>query len=115
MAFSEYQDRVLRNLTCKRLQIDEIWSFVDAKAKNVGTAKAAPEQAGDIWTWTAIDADTRLVPSFYVGNRDAEATQAFIGDLAMRLADRVQLTSDADKPYLETWNNPSALISITPC
>ena len=49
-AFSEYQDRVLRNLTCKRLQIDEIWSFVDAKAKNVGTAKAAPEQAGDIWT-----------------------------------------------------------------
>ena len=100
-AFSEYQDRVFRNLTCQRLQVDEIWSFVYAKARNVGTAKAAPDAAGDIWTWTAIDADTKLIPSFYVGNRDAECAQAFIGDLALRLANRVQLTSDGHKPYLE--------------
>ena len=100
-AFSEYQDRAFRNLTCQRLQVDEIWSFCYAKAKNVATAKAAPEGAGDIWTWTAIDADTKLIPSFYVGNRDAECAQAFIGDLALRLATRVQLTSDGHKPYLQ--------------
>ena len=65
------------------------------------TAKAAPDQAGDIWTWTAIDADTKLIPSWLVGSRDAYAAQAFIGDLAMRLANRVQLTSDGHRPYLE--------------
>jgi len=97
-AFSEYQDRTLRNLTCKRVQVDEIWAFVYAKAK---TAKAAPEDAGDCWTWMAIDADTKLIPSFYAGSRDAYAAQAFIGDLALRLANRVQLTSDGHKPYLE--------------
>ena len=100
-AFSDYQDRTMRNLTCKRLQVDEIWAFVYAKAKNVGAAKAAPEGAGDCWTWMAIDADTKLIPSFYVGNRDAYAAQAFIGDLALRLANKVQLTSDGHKPYLE--------------
>jgi IS1 family transposase len=100
-AFSDYQDRTLRNLSCKRIQVDEVWSFVYAKARNVATAKAAPEQAGDIWTWTAIDADTKLVPSWLVGSRDAYAAQAFIGDLALRLANRVQLTSDGHKPYLE--------------
>ncbi len=100
-AFSDYQDRTLRGLTCKRVQVDEIWAFVYAKAKNVPTAKAAPEGAGDCWTWMAIDADTKLIPSFYVGERDAYAAQAFIGDLASRLATRVQLTSDGHKPYLE--------------
>ena len=100
-AFSDYQDRTLRGLTCKRLQVDEIWAFVYAKAKNVETAKAAPEGAGDCWTWMAIDADTKLIPSFYVGARDAYAAQAFIGDLALRLANRVQLTSDGHKPYLQ--------------
>ena len=100
-AFSDYQDRTLRNLTCKRLQVDEIWAFVYAKAKNAPTAKKAPADAGDIWTWMAIDADTKLIPSFYVGSRDAEAAQAFVGDLAMRLTNRVQLTSDGHKPYLE--------------
>ncbi len=100
-AFSDYQDRTMRNLTCKRLQVDEIWAFVYAKAKNVGTAKAAPEGAGDCWTWMALDADTKLIPSYYVGVRDAEAAQAFIGDLASRLANRVQLTSDGHKAYLE--------------
>jgi IS1 family transposase len=100
-AFSDYQDRTMRNLTCKRIQVDEIWAFVYAKAKNVEAAKAAPEGAGDVWTWMAIDADTKLIPSFYVGSRDADAAHHFIGDLALRLANRVQLTSDGHKPYLE--------------
>lgn len=100
-AFSDYQDRTLRGLTCKRVQVDEIWAFVYAKAKNVKTAKSAPENAGDCWTWLAIDADTKLIPSFYVGNRDAESANTFIADLASRLANRVQLTSDGHRPYLE--------------
>ena len=100
-AFDDYQDRTLRGLTCKRVQVDEVWAFVYAKAKNVGTAKVAPEGAGDCWTWLAIEADTKLIPSFYVGSRDADAAQAFIGDLAMRLSNRVQLTSDGHRPYLE--------------
>jgi IS1 family transposase len=100
-AFSAYMDAELRNLSCKRLQLDELWSFVYAKQKNVAKAKAAPEQAGDMWTWVAIDADTKLVPSFYVGNRNAGAAQLFVSDLAERLAGRVQLTTDGHKPYLE--------------
>jgi hypothetical protein len=100
-AFSEYRDKAMRNLTCKRLQVDEIWSFVHCKAKNVETAKAAPAEAGDIWTWTAIDLDTKLISSFYVGKRDADAAFEFIGDVAFRLANRVQLTGDGHKPYLE--------------
>lgn len=100
-AFSDFQDRTLRDLKCKRIQVDEIWSFVYAKQKNVPTAKAAPPDAGDIWTWTAICADTKLVPSWYVGARDGEAATEFINDLAGRLKGRVQLTSDGHKAYLE--------------
>jgi IS1 family transposase len=100
-AFSEYQDRVLVNLPCKRIQVDEAWAFCYAKQKNVPTAKAAPEGAGDIWTWVGLDADTKLVASFYVGDRDSEAAMIFMDDLAKRLANRVQLTSDGHKPYLE--------------
>jgi IS1 family transposase len=100
-AFSEYQDRVLVNLPCKRIQVDEAWAFCYAKQKNVPTAKAAPEGAGDIWTWVGFDADTKLVASFYVGSRDSEAAMTFMNDLAPRLASRVQLTSDGHKPYLE--------------
>lgn len=101
-AFSDYQDRAaLRGLTCKRLQVDEIWAFIYAKAKNVPTAKKVPEGAGDIWTWMAIDAETKLIPSYYVGARDGAAAQMFIGDLAGRLANRVQLTSDGHKAYLQ--------------
>src|SRR3954447_4538315 len=98
---SEYQDRILRNLPSAELQLDEIWAFCYAKQKNVPTAKAAPEGAGDIWTWTAICADTKLIPSWYVGARDGEAAKAFVADLASRLAGRVQITSDGHKPYLE--------------
>ena len=100
-AFSDYQDRVLVNLPCKRIQVDEAWSFCYAKQKNVATAKCAPEGAGDIWTWVGLDADTKLVASFFVGGRDSEAAMIFMDDLARRLANRVQLTSDGHRPYLE--------------
>jgi IS1 family transposase len=96
-----YQDRVFVNLTCKRIQVDEIWAFVYAKQKNVPTAKAAPANAGDVWTWTAIDADTKLIPSWFVGGRDSDAAIIFMDDLRSRLANRVQLTSDGHKAYIE--------------
>lgn len=96
---SIYQDKAFRNLKCQRIQCDEIWSFVGAKQKN-----ASPEQKaqgwGDVWTWTALDADTKLIPCWYVGTRDAGAAYHFMHDLAGRLAHRVQLTTDAHKPYL---------------
>jgi len=100
-ATSWYQDRVFRSLTCKRVQVDEIWNFVYAKQKNVPTAKTAPADAGDVWTWTAIDADTKLMPTWFVGNRDSESAIIFMDDLASRLANRIQLTSDGHKAYLE--------------
>jgi len=100
-AFSEYQDRALMNLTCKRVQVDEAWAFCYAKQKNVPTAKAAPEGAGDIWTWVGLDADTKLVLSWLVGGRDGEYAMGFMDDLAKRLANRVQLTSDGHRAYLE--------------
>jgi IS1 family transposase len=100
-AFSAYMDEHFRNLPCKRVQVDEIWSFVYAKYKNVPKAKAAPDVAGSVWTWTAICADTELVPSFYLGGRDAFAAHTFMHDLADRLANRVQLTSDGHKAYLD--------------
>ncbi len=98
-ACSEYQDRAFRNLSCKRIQVDEIWSFVYSKAKNVPAEKQC-EMVGDVWTWVAIDADTKLVPTFMVGKRDAGAATAFLADLKSRLAHRVQLTSDGHSPYL---------------
>jgi hypothetical protein len=73
---SEYQDRAFRNLTCKRLQVDEIWCFVYAKQAHVPKAKAAPLNTGDCWTWTAICADAKLVPSWLVGSRDGDAAKA---------------------------------------
>ncbi len=100
-AFSEYQDRVLVNLPCKRIQVDEAWAFCYAKQKNVPTAKAAAKGSGDIWTWVGLDADTKLVVSWSVGARDSEAAMTFLDDLATRLASRIQLTSDGHKPYLE--------------
>jgi IS1 family transposase len=100
-ACAAYQDRVLRNLTCKRLQVDEIWNFVYAKQKNVPNAKVAPANAGDVWTWTAIDADTKIMPSWFVGGRDCDSAIIFMDDLASRLANRVQLTSDGHRAYLE--------------
>jgi len=97
----DYQDRTLRNLKCRRVQLDEIWSFVYAKQKNVSRAKAAPIDAGDVWTWVAIDAETRLVPSWRIGDRSSETAIAFVDDLTKRLANRVQVTSDGHRAYLE--------------
>jgi IS1 family transposase len=100
-ACTAYHDQHVRNLTTKRVQVDEIWSFTYAKQKNVAKAKAAPANAGDTWTWTAIDADNKLMISWLVGGRDGEYAMAFMDDLRSRLAHRVQLTSDGHKAYLE--------------
>ena len=99
-ACAEYQDRALRDLPCKRVQLDEIWSFVYAKAGNLKDAKAAPEGAGDAWTWTAICADTKLLISTLVGGRSTEYALHFVDDLRWRLANRVQVTSDGHRPYV---------------
>src|SRR5580704_62015 len=99
-ACTEYQDRVLRNLPSKRVQVDEIWNFVYAKNDNVLAAKAAPKDAGDVWTWTAIDADTKLLISWLVADRTVYSAVTFMDDLKSRLANRVQLTSDGHRPYL---------------
>lgn len=96
----EHQDKALRNLTSKRIQCDEIWSFVGAKGKNTSAEKKA-EGWGDIWTWVAIDPDTKLVPSFMVGSRGARTAKLFMDDLAGRLANRVQLTTDGHRVYLQ--------------
>jgi IS1 family transposase len=91
------QDRVLRNLTCKRIQVDEIWAFVYAKQKNIAGAKKAPPNAGDVWAWTAIDADTKLIPSWFVGGRDSDAAIIFMDDLKSRLANFTRLTNAFSK------------------
>jgi IS1 family transposase len=96
-----YQDQALRNLPCKQLQLDEAWSFVYTKQRNVMLAKKAPENAGDVWTWVAICADTKLVPSWRVGDRSGATAIEFVCDLSKRLADRVQITSDGHRAYLE--------------
>ena len=100
-ACSEYQSRVLRDLKCRRFEVDEIWSFVYAKEKNVPRAKNAPPEAGDVWTWTAICADTKLVPSWRIGDRSSATAIEFLDDLRARLANRVQLTSDGHRAYLD--------------
>jgi IS1 family transposase len=91
---------VFQSLACKRLQVDEIWGFVGAKAKNADPAKKAAGEAGDAWLWLATDADTKLVPCWHVGTRDSDAAMEFIDDLSSRLANRVQLTTDGHKAYL---------------
>lgn len=97
----DYQDAHMVNLPCKRLEADEIWSFVYSKAKNVPAEHEGKFGYGDVWTWTAIDADTKLIPCWHVGGRDANDAYAFMTNLAARLASRVQLTTDGHKPYLQ--------------
>ena len=99
-ACAAYQDRTLRNLTCKKIQYDEIWSFCYAKERNVPEEMKGKLGVGDVWTWTAIDADTKLIASYLVGQRTAVYARKFIDDLASRLAHRVQLTTDGHRPYL---------------
>lgn len=100
-ACSAYQDKTLRGLHCRRIQCDEIWSFIYAKQKNVPRATSAPPKAGDVWTWTAIDADSKLVPSWRVGDRSGQTAIDLMDDLCGRLDHRVQLTTDGLKAYLE--------------
>lgn len=98
-ACSAYQDKVFRGLNCKRIQCDEIWSFVGAKEKNV-TEESKAQGWGDVWTWVALDAETKLVPCWFVGQRDAGCAYHFMHDLKDRLANRVQLTTDGHRAYL---------------
>jgi IS1 family transposase len=95
-----FHDEAVRNVNAKRVQCDEIWSFVYAKQKNVPADKRGQFGVGDVWTWTAIDADSKLIVSWLVGTRDAGAAYTFMTDVASRLRNRVQLTTDGHKPYL---------------
>ena len=100
-ACAAYHDEAVRNVTAQRVQCDEIWSFVYAKDKNVKGAKAAPDGAGDVWTWTALDSDSKMILAYEIGDRSTETAIEFMDDLRGRLASRVQLTTDGHKPYLE--------------
>jgi IS1 family transposase len=99
-ACAKYQDEKLRNLKSRRVQMDEIWSFCFAKEKNLPERLRGKFGFGTVWTWTAIDADSKLMVSWLVGDRSAETATVFVKDLAARLANRIQLTSDGHKPYL---------------
>ena len=99
-ACSDYQDKNFRNLTCRRVQIDEIWSFSYCKQKSLATAKSAPAASGDLWTFVALDSETKLIPSWMVGSRDTETAHAFVKDMGSRISGRIQLTSDGHRPYI---------------
>ena len=101
LACAAFHDKTVRGVSAKSIQADEIWSFSYAKNKNVKFAKAAPEGAGDVWTWTAIEADSKLIVSWHVGDRSQHTGISFMGDLKARLANRVQLTTDGHKAYLK--------------
>jgi IS1 family transposase len=101
----EYQDKVFQNLTCKRIQCDEIWNFCYCKEKNVPEEHKGELGYGDVYTWTAMCADSKIIPSFLVGRRDSECAKVFINDLASRLKNRIQLTTDGYKIYLEAVEN----------
>lgn len=100
-ACAAYQDRVMRNLACKTIQCDEIWAFCYSKQRSVPNNKRRVHGTGDVYTWTAIDAETKLIPCWHVGTRGAASANAFIDDLAPRMAGRVQLTTDGHKAYLK--------------
>jgi len=97
---ADFHDNAVRNVKAARIQCDEIWSFSYAKAKNVRDAKSPPEGAGDVWTWTAIDADSKLIVSWHVGDRSQHTGISFMADLRARLANKVQLTTDGHRAYL---------------
>jgi IS1 family transposase len=97
----EMHDELVRGVKARRIQCDEVWSFCYAKQKNVAAAKAAPPIAGDVWTWTALDSESKLIVSYLIGDRSGEAAMRLMTDLQKRLANRVQLTTDAHRAYLE--------------
>ncbi len=96
----DFHDANVRGVNSKRIECDEVWSFVYAKEKNAAAAKKAPTFAGDVWTWTSLDADSKLIVNWFVGGRDAEFAHLFMNDLASRLTNRVQLTTDGHRAYL---------------
>jgi IS1 family transposase len=100
LACAAFHDASVRGIKAQRVQCDEIWSFSYAKQKNVKFAKAAPEAAGDVWTWTGLDADSKLIVSWHVGDRSQHTGISFMGDLKSRLTNRVQLTTDGHRAYL---------------
>ena len=100
-ACAAYHDKTVRNVTAQRVQCDEIWAFCYAKEKNVARARSAPRGAGDVWTWTALDSDSKMILSYEVGDRSGATAIEFMDDLRGRLANRVQLTTDGYKAYLE--------------
>jgi IS1 family transposase len=100
-ACAEYMDKTMRNLPCKVLQVDEIWSFIGCKERNLPVPLRGSLDLGDCWTWVCIDAESKLIPAFYVGKREAVDARMFLRDVAERLAHRVQLTTDGLKAYLE--------------
>jgi IS1 family transposase len=101
IACAEYHDEAVRHVKAQRVQADEIWSFTYAKARTVQKLQAAPEGAGDTWTWSAIDADSKLIISWFVGQRSVTSANLFMYDLSMRLANRVQLTADGLRAYVD--------------
>ena len=100
-ACAAYHDETVRSVKARRVQCDENWSFCYAKERNVRDAKAAPDGAGDVWTWTALDADSKMILAYEVGDRSGMTAIEFMDDLRGRLAYRVQLTTDGHKAYLE--------------
>jgi IS1 family transposase len=100
-ACAAYHDKHVRNVKARRIQCDEIWAFCYSKQRNVRTPKAAPNGAGDVWTWTALETQSKLIVSYVSGNRDSEYAMALMDDLRCRLANRVQLTTDGHRAYLE--------------
>lgn len=96
----EWHYNNVKNLNCRNVQVDEIWAFCYAKEKNLEDAKAPPEKAGDLWTWTAVCPDTKMVISWHTGERDMDSAARFMRDLQGRLSNRVQLTSDGHNPYI---------------
>ena len=100
-ACAAYHDEVVRDVEARRVQCDEIWSFCYAKQKNVMLAKSAPEGAGDVWTWTALDSDSKMILSYEVGDRSGATAIEFMDDLRNRLANRVQITTHGNAAYLE--------------
>ena len=115
LACNLYQAQTLVNLPCKRVECDEIWAFCYAKEKNVAPADKGVLGYGDVYTWTGMDADSKLMVSYMVGKRDAEYANQFIADLASRLKSRVQLTTDGHKPYLEAVEGAFGAEVDTPC
>jgi IS1 family transposase len=99
-ACADFHDRTVRNVQSKRVQADEIWSFVEMKEKQAKQKAQRPANVGDVWTWTGLDADSKMIISWFIGSRDANAAYVFMTDLASRLADRIQLTTDGHSAYL---------------